>query len=58
MWVAKRAFTGVVAGAEKAFAAGATIPEADAKELGLKHKPDLAKVQKVKDADGSPTENA
>lgn len=51
MWTATRAFTGMIAGAEKAFAPGDKITEADAKELGLTGKPDLAQPQK-KDSHG------
>lgn len=58
MWIAARAFVGVIAGAEKAFAAGGDITEAEAKELGLKAKPGLAKPKKVKEANGSETSEA
>ncbi|MCD1619130.1 hypothetical protein K7H20_13755 [Salipiger manganoxidans] len=59
MWTADRAFVGVVAGAEKSFAAGDDITEAEAKELGLKGKPGLATPQTKKDAkDGSATSQA
>lgn len=57
-WVASRAFVGVVSGAEKAFAVGATITEVEARELGLKGKPDLAQPQKTKDANAHPSEKA
>lgn len=41
-WRALVEFVGVIAGAEKPFAAGDEITDADAAELGLAAKPDLA----------------
>lgn len=57
-WVASRAFVGVVAWAEKSFAAGDQITDAEAKELGIKGKPDLAQLKKTKDANGTQTQKA
>lgn len=42
MWIALRDFVGVVDGAERPFAAGGQITDAEADELGLSDKPDLA----------------
>lgn len=42
MWIALRDFLGVVAGAERPFAAGEKITDAEAEEMGLSGKPDLA----------------
>lgn len=59
MWVAQRAFVGVIAGAEKPFAPGGDITDAEAKELGLKGKSELAKPQTKKDANnGNQTSEA
>lgn len=40
--IAKTKFVGIVGGKEKTFAAGDTITAAEAKELGLSKKPQLA----------------
>lgn len=47
MLTARVAFTGVVGGKEKRFAAGDKITDAEAKEMGLGVKPQLAKGAKV-----------
>ena len=48
MWIAIRFFVGVIDGAEHSFAPGDSITDAQAKELGLGQKSDIAK--RVKDA--------
>jgi hypothetical protein len=47
-YIAKVTFKGVIGGAEMTFAEGATISAADAAEMGLAGKPDLAEPAKAK----------
>lgn len=46
--IARKAFVAVIGGVEVAFKAGDTITAAQAKEAGLKCKPDLVEVPVVK----------
>lgn len=54
MWVALQRFVGVVGGTDRVFAAGDEIPDADADEMGLDQKRDLA--QRVEDGDAESEE--
>lgn len=45
--IARKDFTGIIGGKAKSFAAGDRISTADAAELGLEKKPDLAKKEKA-----------
>jgi len=53
MWVAEKAFTGVIGGQERAFAKGEKITEIEATEMALADKPGIAtRTKKEKAADG------
>lgn len=53
MWVALQRFVGVVGGTDRVFAAGDEIPDADAIEMGLDQKTDLAQHVEGDDAESA-----